>query len=95
MDKNIERMKKCPRFSHCSVPKCPLDQDIDLRVKLPGEPNCTLAKSRRIKLGKDLPRGGMTKREFSGLKNWQKSSEKSKANVLKNLSAGREKLGIT
>lgn len=87
-------MKKCPRFHTCDVPKCPLDEDIDLRVKLSEDPKCTLPKSKRMKLGKDLPMKGMTKREFVGWNKWQSISSKSKAETLKNLSAGREKLGI-
>ena len=71
MEEKISPMKKCPRFSFCSIPKCPLDGDIDLRVKLPGEPDCTLAKSVRMRLGKDLPRKGMTKREFAGWRRWK------------------------
>ena len=94
MVKNLERMKKCPRFSYCSIPKCPLDKDVDLCVKLPGELSCTLPKSRRMRLGKDLPWEGMTKREFAGYQAWKKRSQKLRSETFENLRRGRVKLGI-
>ncbi len=35
-------MKKCSRFQRCSVPLCPLDQEVDKGVYLEGEPTCQL-----------------------------------------------------
>ncbi len=29
---NFLRMAKCPRFRNCSIAKCPLDEDMDLRI---------------------------------------------------------------
>ena len=62
-----ELMEQCPRWNYCSVPKCPLDPLIDKRVKLQGDPSCTLAKSIRTRIakGSELPYQGMTKKEWS------------------------------
>ena len=38
--KNIQNLKKCPRFDHCSINFCPLDLEIYLRTKLPEENTC-------------------------------------------------------
>lgn len=49
---NLERMKRCPRFEFCSAPKCPLDELVDQRIQLGGEPTCpytTRLKSRRVR----------------------------------------------
>lgn len=85
-------MKKCPRFHTCDVPKCPLDEDIDLRVKLPEDPKCTLPKSKRMKLGKDLPMRGMTKREFAGWRRWEEGmvSRKFKEQTVRVLDLGQK-----
>lgn len=37
-----ELVEKCPRFKKCSVPLCPLDQDVETRIYLEGEPTCKL-----------------------------------------------------
>jgi len=75
-------MNKCPRFFRCSVPICPLDPDKDKRVYLQGEPRCTLAKSIRRKLGKDLPWKGLFPREFSALNRWEKKSPEDKSKFI-------------
>ena len=38
---NDARMRKCPSFINCSAPKCPLDEFIEQRSYLTGEPKCT------------------------------------------------------
>jgi len=35
-------MEKCPRFRNCSIAKCPLDEDMDLRAELPEDDICPL-----------------------------------------------------
>lgn len=89
---NTKRMQQCPRFHTCDAPKCPLDQDIDLRIKFPEDPKCTLAKSIRMKLGKDLPTKGMTKKEFAAWKQWEEGrvSQKFKEQAERVLKLGRE-----
>jgi len=44
---------KCPRFSRCSINKCVLDSDAELRDQLPGEEQCpfTIKKKCRDKKG--------------------------------------------
>lgn len=49
---NGKRMRLCPRFDTCSVPKCPLDELISFRAKLDEDPTCpytTNRKDRRIR----------------------------------------------
>lgn len=49
---------KCPKFSNCSAPICPLDPDCMLRTCLPNERVCTyqikLASGKSIDLPQDL-----------------------------------------
>ena len=45
--------RSCPRFISCSIPRCPLDIESDLRVELKEDPKC---KMWRYSLGKK-PRG--------------------------------------
>ena len=37
-------IEKCPRFSSCDVPKCPLDFSMHGRVRYNDEPVCTMSK---------------------------------------------------
>jgi hypothetical protein len=41
---NLENMKRCPRFNECSIPRCPLDLNMDLRTELQDELRCVLRK---------------------------------------------------
>jgi len=77
--KSVEIMKQCHKFEDCSAPFCPLDLLQDSRTRLSGEPKCTLSKVRRLKIGKDLPRGGMTKREWSAKLKWDAMSDDARA----------------
>lgn len=43
-EENTQNMNKCPRFSFCSIPKCPLDYWMKERSELPGEGRCVLLK---------------------------------------------------
>jgi len=80
MDDAIE---KCPRFKKCSVNKCPLDSESNLRVKLSGEKKCDMAKSIRLKIGKqyNLLELGLTKAEYTGYKKWNSKSEEEKNQI--------------
>ena len=70
-------MSRCPRFNKCSVPICPLDLLQDLRNQLQDEPTCTFPKSRRYRIGKNtnLPREGLTKKEWAAKVRWQSLTE--------------------
>lgn len=69
-----ELMEQCPKFNHCSAPKCPLDYYQDERTRLKGEPICKAKKETRFKIGKDssLKFKGLTKSEYS----WMMSGAK-------------------
>jgi len=63
--------KQCHRWQKCSVNDCPLDPDQDDRksLKIDPEQKCKSKKWRRLKIAKDsdLPRRGLTRREFGHL----------------------------
>ena len=42
---NLINMQRCPRFSECSIPKCPLDYRMSERAEFPDEEVCVLRKS--------------------------------------------------
>jgi hypothetical protein len=76
-------MKKCSRFSSCSVNRCPLDVDINLRNELKGEPKCDMAKSIRLRIGMEskLLKLGLTDREFSARQKWESKSDEEKIEI--------------
>jgi len=78
-------MTQCPRYPKCSVPICPLDAEKDRRVYLKGEPKCTLPKSIRMRLGKDLPWKGLFPREYATWKQWQGKSPEERSRLAKKL----------
>jgi len=39
---NLENMERCPRWKNCSIPKCPLDFDMEERVELPEDSVCPM-----------------------------------------------------
>lgn len=41
---NRLNMARCPRFSSCSIPRCPLDYWMSERTELPGDQRCALLK---------------------------------------------------
>lgn len=61
---NDARMASCPSFETCDAPRCPLDALSDLRVVRPGDSRCRARKATRLRLGVDLPRKGLTAREW-------------------------------
>ncbi|KKL99907.1 hypothetical protein LCGC14_1809750 [marine sediment metagenome] len=65
--KNTKRMSKCSSFDGCSSPKCPLDELYEERVRLTEDEDCKATKRTRIKLGIDLPKRGLTPKEYSGV----------------------------
>lgn len=83
----LRTMRRCPRFDRCSAPKCPLDPLQDDRAYLPGEPKCTLSKSKRYAIGEDsdLPRQGLTKQEWAAMLRWHGLSETEKGRQQANL----------
>lgn len=72
-----EITRECPRYERCSVPICPLDLLQDGRTRLAGEPVCTLPKSRRLRIGQgsELPRQGLTKKEWAARQRWESLTE--------------------
>ena len=74
---------KCPRFSKCSVNKCPLDSDIRLRKELNDEEKCNMEKSVRLRIGKqfNLEKQGLTNAEFSAFQKWNGRSEEEKSEI--------------
>ena len=69
-------MEKCPRFIRCNAPICPLDLLQDDRDFILGEPKCTMAKSIRMRIGKNsgLPHMGLTKMEWAASLRYRKLS---------------------
>jgi hypothetical protein len=61
---------ECPSFEGCSAPKCPLDPDYNIRVKMSGDSACVAKKPTRLKIGHKyseiLPLKGLFGREYSG-----------------------------
>jgi hypothetical protein len=74
-------MKDCPRYLYCSVPLCPLDEEMGKRVYIKGEPVCTLPKTIRKRLGKDLPNKGMFKREIAAQKSYKERLAKGTSEI--------------
>ena len=83
-EQNQKTMKQCPRFSHCSAPKCPLDYYQDSRVKLSEDEKCGVAKSIRMRISKDteLPLKGLTQKEFMGKQQWEQKSDEEKSEFI-------------
>lgn len=85
-----EAMKKCSRWQKCSVPKCPLDVDIDLRVELKGvkgEEKCGMEKNVRLRIGTELklPKLGLTDREFAFRQSWENKTDAEKIKIKERL----------
>jgi len=66
----MKPFEECPRFYKCSVNKCPLDPDINIRNRVIGEEKCHMRKSVRNKIGLKylelLKFQGFTSREHAG-----------------------------
>lgn len=67
-------LRYCSRYESCSIPLCPLDPNIALRVRHKDEPKCNMARATRHNywesmsggMRKNLPFEGLTKREWTG-----------------------------
>jgi hypothetical protein len=74
--------EECPSFIGCDAPKCPLDPDIEIRVKASGDSRCKAQKPTRKRIGEKyasiLPLKGMTSRENSGQKAWNNRTPEEK-----------------
>lgn len=92
---NLEAIKQCPRFNKCGCPICPLDTDMEKRVYIKSEEKCTLARSLRQRLGRNVPWRGLFPRELAGLSSWAGRSEESTLRTMHNLALGRSKGSIT
>ena len=64
---NTRRMEMCPRFETCDAPRCPLDENMHVRVYLRGEETCRARKATRMTLGGSLPNHGLFPREMRGI----------------------------
>lgn len=53
---NLERMGLCPRFEACSVPRCPLDEQMDQRIQLDREPTCPYTTHLKSKRARPIPK---------------------------------------
>lgn len=71
----------CPRFNVCSVNICPVDPDIKQKNFEPGDEVCTLPKSYRMRLGKDLPWLGLRPRELTSKRRWEALPEAEKEQI--------------
>lgn len=91
---NEKITEQCPRFSSCSVNKCPLDSDINLRNELKGEEKCGMAKSIRLRIGKEfnLEKIGLTDREWSARKRYDNLSPEEKEKLVRRGSLALKKL---
>lgn len=70
-------MQKCPHFDSCDSVRCPLDQFMKKRVKLPEDnTKCRLRRSERIKIGQGMRTKGLTPNEIAALKRTYGSMEK-------------------
>ena len=80
---SLKIMRKCPRFSHCSINICPLDLLQNIRTKLEDEPTCDLPKSRRTRIGKGTPLKyqGLTKSEWAWKKKWDNKTDDEKKKI--------------
>lgn len=89
-----EAMEMCPRFSKCSVNRCPLDVGIDLRNELDGEEKCGMEKNVRLRIGKqfNLKKLGLTNAEFSAFQKWESRSEEEKDEIRNKMIKLREKI---
>ena len=82
-----ELYEYCPRFSRCSVNKCPLDSSYPNREMHPGdkEKRCKVGKEIRIKIHEEhngnLKYKGMKQREHTAHMRWQSLSEDEKQRI--------------
>lgn len=53
-EENVINLKRCPRFETCSIPKCPLDEDMQNRVELSDDEICILRAEHRTKRVKGI-----------------------------------------
>jgi len=58
-EKNLENMKRCPRFESCDIPKCPLDFYMSERVELPEDERCILRGKNKSKRVRGIKSAGM------------------------------------
>ena len=68
--RNHERIESCPHFETCDAQKCPLDENMHIRVFLPGEPVCTLRKDARLRRGADMAKRGLFPREIAAIERY-------------------------
>jgi len=86
---------ECPSFDSCSAPLCPLDPDIDKRIRYPDEDKCKAHKTTRERIGRKypelLPYQGLTKREWAGKKRSDSLTPSEKNELLRRLKKGKNR----
>jgi len=66
--KNIQRMQRCLHFISCEAVRCPLDDFMSKRVKLPEDKGkCVLRRSMRLRFGRDMVSFGLWPLERAAL----------------------------
>jgi len=70
---NDHRISSCPKWYRCYAPVCPLDENMMMCKRLPGETRCRLSRDERANLGADLPWGGLWPKEIAAKRRWEKS----------------------
>jgi len=95
-------MLDCPGWDRCSAPICPLDRGMAQRVAVDGcatggirEKRCTLPKSERMELGRDLPWLGLKPRELAGTRQWAGATSEERSGKARQLAVGRDQVAIT
>ena len=89
--KRIEPFKECPRFSGCSVNRCPPDPGMSVRPVHPDdkEKQCPMEKPVRLRIAAKYPGvlklGGLTPMEAAGRAVWEKRSPAEKLSVAEGL----------
>lgn len=81
--RNTERKRKCLHFDNCNAVRCPLDELMLNRVKLPKDKiKCLLSKRKRMQLGKDMKTLGLNLYEIAALIRTYGSLEKGIKTIL-------------
>jgi hypothetical protein len=70
---------------------CPLDPFKNEKILLKDDPKCTLRKSIRLKLGRDLPNLGLSNFELKARKRWESLGQFEKDSIIARAKANLSK----
>ena len=78
--RSVDIMRQCRRFDRCAVAICPLNLRQGSRIRLPGEPNCTLPKYLRYRIGKEagVPQKRSDQEGWASQERWEGLSKAEK-----------------